>query len=142
LEHAILFLFMGAAALRALLALRTAQWMVAVLYLVAMGVFFTIAAAFHYGAYYQITSLHVRVLNGMSKRCGRDIPIDQILTVDVRSELFNRWLGVGALVLTCAERTGDPIVLKGVPDPDRIKRQLDAVIGRKALPTADAAYPR
>ena len=52
LEHPILFLFMGAAALRTLLALRTAQWTVATLYAAAVGVFFVIAAAFHYGDYY------------------------------------------------------------------------------------------
>ena len=130
LEHMILFLFMGVAAIRMFVALHSAQWTVALLYLAAMAVFFTIAAAFHYGAYYQITSLRLRVLNGISKRSSQDIPIEWVRTVAVRSELLNRWLGLGSLVFTCAEGAGDPVVLRGVPDPDRIKRQLEAVIGR------------
>jgi uncharacterized membrane protein YdbT with pleckstrin-like domain len=138
LEHTILFLFMGAAALRALLALRTAQWTVSILYAASIGVFFTIAAAFHYGAYYQITSHRVRILNGLSKRCSRDIPIEQIRAVDVRSELLSRWLGIGSLVLTFTDGIGEPVVLKGVPDSDRVKRQLDAVLGTHHVRSADS----
>lgn len=142
LEHTILFLFMGAAGLRALLALRTAQGTVAILYAASMGVFFTIAAAFHYGAYYQITSHRVRILNGLSKRCSRDIPIEQIRAVDVRSELLSRWLGIGSLVLTCANPVDETVVLKGLPDPDRVRRQLEAVLGRSAVGMADGPSRR
>ena len=141
-EHVFLFLFMGAAGVRMLLALRTGQWTVAWLYLAATGVFFTIAAAFHYGAYYQITSLRIRMLNGISKRRGQEIPIDQVRSVAVRSEILNRWLGIGSLVVTGNEGAGDSTVLKGLPDPDRIKRHLDAVIRAHPAPTADAGSMR
>ena len=141
LEHTILFIFMGAGALRALLALRTAQWTVAILYAASMAVFFAIAAAFHYGAYYRITSHSVRILNGWSKRCSRDIRIEQVRAVDVRSELLNRWLGIGGLILTCADPAEETVVLKGLPDPDRIKRHLEALVTRHADRTADSPSP-
>jgi len=142
LEHVILFLFMSAAGLRMLLALRTGQWMVAWLYLAAIGVFLTIAAAFHYGAYYQITSLRIRILNGISKRRSREIPIERVRTVAVRSELLNRWFDIGSLVVTWNEGAGESLVLKGLPDPDRIKRHLEAVISVHPAPTADAESMR
>ena len=142
LEHVFLFLFMGAAGVRMLLALRTGQWTVAWLYLAATGVFFTIAAAFHYSAYYQITSLRIRILNGISKRRGQEIPIDQVRTLAVRSEPLNRWFDIGSLVVTWNEGAGDSTVLKGLPDPDRIMRHLEAVISAHPASTADAGSMR
>jgi hypothetical protein len=47
-----------------------------------------------------------------------------VLSVHVKRELFNRWLNVGGLEVELEERDGQPVLLKGVPDPDRIGRQI------------------
>ena len=123
-DQAILFLFMGAAALRLLVALRYGQWLTAALYTFAMILFLAIGAVFRYAVYYQITAQRIRIFTGWWRFHLREIPLSQVLSVHVKRELFNRWLNVGGLEVELKERDGQSVLLKGVPDPDRIERQI------------------
>src|ERR1043166_4791194 len=67
-DHAVLFLFMGIAGLRTVLAVRAGEWMTAGLYLATIGIFLGIAAAFRYASLYQITSHRIRVISGLGSR--------------------------------------------------------------------------
>ena len=123
-DQAILFIFMGAAALRLLVALRYGQWLTAVLYTFAIIFFLAIGAVFRYAVYYQITAQRIRIFTGWWRFHIREIPLSQVLSVHVKRELFNRWLNVGGLEVELKERDGQSVLLKGLPDPDRIERQI------------------
>jgi uncharacterized membrane protein YdbT with pleckstrin-like domain len=123
-DQAILFIFMGAAALRLLVALRYGQWLTVVLYTFAMIFFLAIGAVFRYAVYYQITAQRIRIFTGWWRFHIREIPLSQVLSVHVKRELFNRWLNVGGLEVEFGEREDQSVLLKGVPDPDRIQRQM------------------
>ncbi|WP_447975396.1 PH domain-containing protein [Nitrospira sp. Kam-Ns4a] len=127
-DHALLFAFMGFALARAAVAAHSADWLTAALYLLAIGVFFGIAAAFHYGTYYQISSQRIRIATGLRKPTVRDIPIEAIAAVAVRHELLNPWFGLGALALTL-RGDASAVLLKGIPTPDRLKRQIEFLAG-------------
>ena len=127
-DQAILFIFMGAAGLRLLIALRYGQWLTAVLYTFAMIFFLAIGATFRYAVYYQISAQRIRILSGLWRLRIRDIPLSRILAVNVKRELLNRWLNVGALEVELGEREGQSVLLKGVPDPDRIRRQITPLL--------------
>ncbi len=128
-DHAVLFLFIGVAALRMLLVFRSGEWLMVILYFMAIGVFVGIAAAFHYSVFYQISSQRIRITSGLWTRRTRDIPLDQIQSITVKRELTNRWFDLGALEVARRGGTGDSFVLKGVPDPDRIKQHMDRLRG-------------
>lgn len=128
-DHAVLFLFIGVATLRMLLAFRSGEWLMVFLYFMAIGVFVGIAAAFHYSVFYQISSRRIRVTSGLWGRRAHDIPLDQIQSITVKRELMNRWFDLGALEVAPRQGTGDTLVLKGVPDPDRIKQHVDRLRG-------------
>jgi len=123
-DQAILFIFIGAAALRLLVAIRYAQWLTAVLYTLAMVFFVAIGAVFRYSVYYQISALRIRILSGLWQCHIREIPLSRIRSVTVKRELLNRWFDVGALEIETDDREGASILLKGVPEPDRVKRQI------------------
>lgn len=123
-DQAILFLFIGAAAVRLLIAIRYGQWGTAVLYALAIVLFLGIGAVFRYAVYYQISVERIRILSGWRRFHVRDLPLSRIRSVNVKRELLNRWLNVGSLEIETIERDGQPILLKGVPDPDRIRRQV------------------
>ena len=123
-DQAILFLFIGAAALRALVAIRYGQWMTTALYAFAMLFFLAIGAVFRYAVYYQISAQRIRIVSGWWRVRTQEIPLSRIRAVNVKRELFNRWLNVGSLEIETAEPDGQSILLKGVRDPDRIRRQV------------------
>jgi membrane protein YdbS with pleckstrin-like domain len=127
-DQAILFLFMGAAGVRLLIALRYGQWLTAVLYTLAMVFFLAIGAIFRYAVYYQISAQRIRILSGLWRFRIRDIPLSRIRSLSVKRELLNRWLNVGALEIELDERDGESVLLKGVPDPDRIQRQITPLL--------------
>lgn len=124
-----LFLFMGAASLRAALAVRSEEWVTAGLYLLAIGFFVSIAAFFHYAAFYRISTERIRITSGLGAGKVREIPLGQIRSVTVRREVLNQWFDLGALVITPREDRVEPAVLKGIPDPERLKQQLDWLAG-------------
>jgi uncharacterized membrane protein YdbT with pleckstrin-like domain len=126
-DQAILFIFMGAAGLRLLLAVRYGQWLTAGLYAFAMVLFLAIGAVFRYAVYYQISAQRIRILTGWWRLRIREIPLSRVLSVNVKRELFNRWLNVGGLEIDLGERD-QSVLLKGVPDPDRIRRQMTPLL--------------
>ncbi|MGH7232885.1 MAG: PH domain-containing protein [Nitrospiraceae bacterium] len=124
-DHAVLFLFMAAACLRTALAFRAGEWLTAALYVLAIGIFFGIAAAFHYDVYYQISSQRIRITSGLWNPRMRDIPLDHIRSIAVKRELLNKWFDLGSLEITPRDGTGETFTLKGVPDPDTVKQRID-----------------
>lgn len=127
-DQAILFIFMGAAGVRLLVAVWYGEWLTAILYVLAIAFFFSIGAIFRYAVYYQISAQRIRTLSGLWRFRIRDIPLSQIRSVNVKRELLNRWLNVGALEIELGEREGQSLLLKGVPDPDRIQRQMTPLL--------------
>ncbi len=131
-DHAVLFIFMGIASLRTVLAMRSSEWLTAGMYLVAIGMFLGIAALFHYFQFYQISSERIRIISGLRTKKSREIFLDQILSVQVRREILNGWFDLGSLEIVPNDKgqgqNSFPI-LKGIPDPDRLKRQLDFLTG-------------
>ncbi|HKN87141.1 MAG TPA: PH domain-containing protein [Nitrospiraceae bacterium] len=127
-DQAILFLFIGAAAVRLLVAVRYGQWVTAALYAFAIVFFLTIGMVFRYAVYYQISAQRIRILSGWRRFRTQEIPLSRIRSVNVKRELLNRWLNVGSLEIETAERDGQSILLKGVPDPDRIRRQVTPLL--------------
>jgi len=128
-DHAVLFVFMGVAFLRLTLAVRSAEWLTAALYLFAIGIFLGIAAVFRYAVFYQVSSQRIRIISGLGAKWSREILLDQLRSVTVRREMLNRFFNLGSLEFTPREENAEPAVLKGVPDPDRLKRQVDLLAG-------------
>lgn len=128
-DHILLFVFMGAAFLRAIFAVRTSEWLTATLYLLAISLFLSIAALFHYTVYYQISSQRIRIASGLWAMRSREILLDQVRSVTVRRELLNRFFDLGSLEITLREEHQEPVMLKGIPNPDRVKRQVDLLAG-------------
>ncbi len=127
-DQAVLFIFMGAAGVRLLIAVRYGEWLTAILYVVAIAFFFSIGAIFRYAVYYQISAQRIRILSGLWRLRIQEIPLSRILSVNVKRELLNGWLNVGVLEVELGEREGQSVLLKGVPDPDRIRRQMTSLL--------------
>ena len=133
-DQAILFIFMGAAGVRLLVAVRYGEWLTAILYMLAIAFFFSIGAIFRYAVYYQISAQRIRILTGLWRFHTRDTPLSRIRSVTVKRELLNRWFDVGALEIETDEREGASILVKGVPEPDRVKRQIDPLLSSLPAP--------
>lgn len=142
-DHAVLFLFMGIAGLRTVLAVRSGEWMTAGLYLATIGIFLGIAAAFHYASWYQITAQRVRVISGLGSRQVGELPLGRVASVTIRRELVNGWFNLGTLIITPREEAGAPVILKGIPDPERMKQQIDRAAGIQmpASPRTATTFP-
>lgn len=130
MDQAILFIFMAAAAVRAAVALQAHQWGTAALYCSAVGLFLGIAAWFHYAHYYRITSSRILVLFGpfahfgLNRRVVKEFHLKDVTDIYVRYELLNRWFDLGKLEIT-NRLTEDYLVIRGVPNPEDLKAQLD-----------------
>jgi uncharacterized membrane protein YdbT with pleckstrin-like domain len=132
-DHAVLFVLMAAAFLRSGIAYRSGEWVTALLYLVAVAVFLSIAAMFRYATYYQITSGRIRVTSGLTHRRSRDIMLDHIQSIGIRRELLNGLFDIGSLEVTGRDG-GPPFILKGVPNPEEVKHLVDARAGARIQP--------
>ncbi len=131
-DHAILFLFMGLAAVRAAAAARLGDWGTVLLYLLTIGIFSGIAALFHYLEYYQISSQQIRITTGFWMGHTRDIPLSWIRSVTIRRLPFNGLFDIGTIeIQASASERGEveSVILKGLPDPERLKRQVDMLAG-------------
>ena len=137
-DHVLLYIFMGAALLRAMLAVRASEWLTATLYLLAISFFLSIAALFHYTVHYQISSQRIRIASGLWAMRTREILLDQVRSVSVRRELLNRWFDLGSLEITLREEHQEPVVLKGIPNPDRVKQQVDILAGLRMTAAPNA----
>ncbi|MEK7267825.1 MAG: hypothetical protein AAB093_00320, partial [Nitrospirota bacterium] len=69
---------MGGAFLRLTLAVRSAEWLTAALYLFAIGIFLGIAAVFRYAVFYQVSSQRIRIISGLGAKWSREILLDQL----------------------------------------------------------------
>lgn len=123
-DHALLLLFMAFALLRAAFAFQSGDWQTAALYVLSIGAFLGIAAWFHYGAFYQISSERIRITSGLWAPQTRDVPLSRIRSVAIRREILNRWFDLGSLEITVADEPA-LVIIKGIPDPERLKRELD-----------------
>lgn len=123
-DHALLFFFMAVGILRAAFSLDAGDWETAADYLLSTGVFFGIAAFFHYGAFYQISAQRIRVTTGLWSPKTREVPLGQVRTIAIRRQLLNGWFNLGTLEIATTDEQ-PPLIIKGVPDPERLKRELE-----------------
>ena len=123
-DHALLFILIGAAGVRAVVAARSAEWSTAGLYVLAMAILFGIAAAFRYSVFYLITTHRIRIASGFGREHVEEFRRENLGRITIRSELWSGWLGIGSLVISPLDPSGER-VLRGVPDPDRVLRELD-----------------
>lgn len=86
-------------------------------------------AVFRYAVFYQVSSQRIRIISGLGAKWSREILLDQLRSVTVRREMLNRFFNLGSLEFTPRKENAEPAVLKGVPDPDRLKRQVDLLAG-------------
>jgi membrane protein YdbS with pleckstrin-like domain len=132
-DHAVLFVLMAAAFLRSAIAYRSGEWVTAVLYLLAVAIFFSIAAVFRYATFYEITSGRIRVTSGLTHRRSREIMLDHIQSIGVRRELLNGLFDIGSLEIV-ARDGGPPLLLKGVPHPEEVKHLVGVRAGIRIEP--------
>ena len=130
MDQAALFIFMSAAAVRTAVALQAQQWSTAALYFSAIALFLGIAAWFHYAHYYRITSSRILVLFGRfgpfgwNRRLVKEFHLKDVTDISVRYELLNRWFDLGRLEIANS-LTEDYLAIRGVPNPEDLKTQLD-----------------
>ena len=131
-DHAILFFFMGIAFVRTLFALRVGEWLTVILYATAILFFSSIAIFFHYMQFYHISSQRVRVISGFRKPRTSELLMDQIQSVTIRNEIFNDWFNLGSIEIEPKAQSDvqpSSFILKGIPDPDVLKRKVDILAG-------------
>ncbi len=131
-DHAVLFILMGVALFRAALAAGAGEWLTAGLYVLAVGIFFGLAALFRYTTFYQISAQRVRITSGLRRLRTKEIQMDQIGHVAVRPQVLNGWFGLGAIEIIPRDEAGESLMLKGIPNPDEIKLQMDRLAGFRA----------
>lgn len=127
MDQAVLFIFMAAAAVRTTLALQAHQWFTATLYLSAIALFLGIAAWFHLAHYYRITSSRILVYFGhfgRNRRLVKEFHLKDVTDIHIRYELLNRWFDLGRLEISNSQ-TEDYLAVRGVPNPEDLKIQLD-----------------
>lgn len=139
-DHALLFVLMGAAALRGAFAYRSEEWLTATLYVFAIGVFLGIAALFHYAWFYEITAARIRVISGLRQKAVREVTLDQITSITVRSELLNRMFDIGSLEVR-PQHEAEPLILRGVPDPEGLRYQVSIRAGLRSRYSESATRP-
>lgn len=131
-DHAILFFFMGIALVRTLFALRFGEWLTVGLYAMAIAFFSSIAIFFHYAQFYHISSHRLRVISGFRKPRTTELLLDHIQSVTIRSEIFNDWFNLGSIEIEPKAQGTTQLssfVLKGIPDPNMVKRKVDILAG-------------
>lgn len=127
MDQAVLFIFMAAAAVRTAVAFQAQQWGTAALYLSAIALFLGIASWFHHAHYYRITSSRILVLFGpfgWNRRLVKEFQLKDVTDVHIRYELLNRWFDLGRLEISNS-LTEDFLAIRGVPNPEDLKTQLD-----------------
>lgn len=133
MDHAVLFIFLAMAVVRALVAIRAGEWVPAGLYAAAIAFFLGIAAWFHYGRVYRLTSIRVQVRSGWNGRVLQEFHLKDISDVLLRYELLNRWFDLGTLELA-SRTTEDCCTIRGIPHPEEVKTQLDRWIRAQRAP--------
>jgi uncharacterized membrane protein YdbT with pleckstrin-like domain len=132
-DHAVLFVLMAAALLRSAVAYRSGEWVTAVLYLLAVAIFFGIAALFRYATFYEISSGRIRMTSGLRHRLIREIMLDRIESIAVRRELLNSLFDIGSLEVAGRDG-GPPLILKGVPNAEELKHLVSMRAGIRTPP--------
>jgi hypothetical protein len=124
MDHAVLYIFLAAAVVRSAVALQGGQWTTALLYGLATAIFLGIAAWFHYGRIYRLSSTRVQVRSGWNGNILLEMSLKDISDVTLRYELLNRWFDLG--VLEIASRTTEEMcTIRGIPYAEKVKTQLD-----------------
>ncbi|MFO0775306.1 MAG: PH domain-containing protein [Nitrospiraceae bacterium] len=123
MDHALLYVLMSMAVVRGAVAVRAGDWSIALLYVVTVGTFMGLAAWFHYGTVYRVTTARVQVRSGWNGRVVTDIPLASISDVTLRYEPLNRWFDLGAVVLA-SRSTEDCCTIRGIPNAERVHAQL------------------
>lgn len=90
-------------------------------------------AASYFARQYVLTSRRLIVRDGILRRSGTEIPLEQINTVSFSQSLTERLLGFGDVVIESAS-TGGQSRLDNIPDPQGFQSEIYAT--RDALATA------
>ncbi len=133
MDHAVLYVFLAVGVVRAAVAVQQAQWPTAMLYGFLIASFLGIAAWFHYGRVYRITSARVLIQSGWTGRTIQELRLSEITDVSLRYELLNRWFDLGALEIA-SRITEDCCTIRGVPDPEVVKSGLERWIRAQRSP--------
>lgn len=123
MDHALLYLLMALAVVRAAVAARSGEWTAAILYATAVSGFLGVAAWFHYSVRYRLTSARVQLLSGRSGRVSHEMWLKDISDVAVKYEPLNRWFDLGALELA-SRTTEDCVTIRGIPQVQQVQAQL------------------
>lgn len=123
MDHALLYLLMAVALVRAAMAAQSGEWTAALLYAVAVSTFLGVAAWFHYSLRYRLTSTRVQILSGWSGQVSHEMWLKDISDVTLKYEPLNRWFDLGALELA-SRSTEDCYTIRGIPQPEQVQAQL------------------
>jgi hypothetical protein len=79
------------------------------------------------------------VVSGLSRKSVREVTLDQITSITVRRELLNTLFDIGSLEVM-PQQKAEPLVLKGVPDPEGLRQQVS--IRASLKPGSSKSVPR
>ena len=132
-------MFTALAGIRGLLLLQSGAeagevWLVGAALLLAC------VAALRRWAQYLLTSRRVIVKNGYTGLEIQALPLDQVAAISIEQGPGARILNIGTVVLsTC---TGDEsITLRGISEPEILKRRVDALTTHRTDHRTDVSYP-
>ncbi|GKS60247.1 hypothetical protein YTPLAS18_37740 [Nitrospira sp.] len=133
MDHAVLFVFLSVALVRAIVAGRAGDWTTVTLYAFTIAGFLGIAAWFHYGRFYRLTSVRVLIKSGWSDRVLHEMPLRDITDISIRYDLLNRWFDLGTVEL--ASRSSEECcTIRGIPYPEDVKARLERWISAQRNP--------
>ncbi len=134
-----LYMFAAMAGIRGLLLLQSGTnggevWLGGAALLLAC------VAALRRWAQYLLTSRRVIVKNGYTGHEIQTLPLDQIAGVLIEQGPVAHVLNIGTVVLSTY--TGDEsITLRGISEPEILKRRVDALTAHRIDHRADVSYP-
>lgn len=73
-----------------------------------------------YGHHYQLTTRRLFVSTGLLRRRRDQLELLRVEDVYTRQALFDRWLGLGTVVVVSSEKSLPSVAMPGVEDPKRV----------------------
>lgn len=73
-----------------------------------------------YGHHYRLTTRRLFVSTGLMRRRRDQLELLRVEDVYTRQSLFNRWLGLGTVVVVSSEHSLPSVAMPGVEDPKRV----------------------
>lgn len=89
---------------------------------------------------YILTSHRLVIRIGIFSRHGRDLPLSRVNDAQFSHNLIERILGTGTLIVESGGENGQ-LVLKNVPQVERVQREMYELINEPRRPAADTPAP-